>query len=102
MEAYTTMTEAVEGLKSRGFSANFEVVDDKLQSMESGQQFVAEDLVLVEHHRFEGITNPSDESIVYAIESKDGTRGVLVDAYGTYADPAVSALVKKIEHSPAG
>ena len=102
MESYTTMTEAIEGLKNRGFSANFEFIDKKLQAMESGHRFVADELTIMEHHRFEGITNPADESIVYAIESKDGTRGILVDAYGTYADPAISAFVRNIEHVPVG
>ena len=36
-------------------------------------------------------------SIVYAIESRDGTRGTLVDAFGVYADPAVGSI---LEHVP--
>jgi hypothetical protein len=32
-------------------------------------------------------------AIVYAIESTDGTRGSLVDAFGTYASPTVSAFL---------
>ena len=102
MEIYSTMTEAIEGLKRRGFSANFEYIDSKLQAMESGDRFVAEELTIVEHHRFEGITNPGDESIVYAIESRDGTRGILADAYGVYAVPALADFVRKIEHVHTG
>lgn len=97
MEPYTTMTEAVDGLKSRGFTSNFEFIDNKLQAMESDRRFTADELTIVEHYRFEGITNPADESIVFAIESRDGTRGVLVDAYGVYANPELTTFLKGVE-----
>ena len=35
-------------------------------------------------------------SIVYAIESRDGTRGTLVDAFGVYSNPAVSAVLEGV------
>ena len=47
-------------------------------------------------HRFEGESDPDDMSVVYAIESQDGTRGVLVDAFGTYADPHVAEILKQV------
>ena len=52
--------------------------------------FRAEDLTIREFHRFEGVSDPDDMSIVYAIESRDGTRGTLVDAFGVYSNPAVT------------
>jgi len=35
-------------------------------------------------------------AIVYAIETDNGTRGTLVDAFGAYADPAVSAFLDRV------
>jgi hypothetical protein len=32
-------------------------------------------------------------AVVYAIEGRGGTRGILTDAYGAYADPAVGAML---------
>jgi hypothetical protein len=52
--------------------------------------------VIREVHRFEGESDPDDMSVVYAIEGKDGTRGVIVDAFGIYADPHVGALLKQV------
>ena len=90
------MTEAVRGLKERGFGANFEFLENVFQDVKTNKTFQPEDLTIVEHHRFEGASDPDDLSIVYAIETKDGTRGVLADAYGTYANPDVSAFLKKV------
>jgi hypothetical protein len=91
------VSEAVEGLKARGFTANFEVADDGLRAVDSGKSFAAQQLMIVEHHRFEGASDPDDMSVVYGIEATDGTRGVVVDAYGVYSDPRLSELLKNVK-----
>ena len=35
-------------------------------------------------------------AIVYAIETKSGMRGVLVDAFGVYADPLIGAALHDV------
>lgn len=93
---YKTITEAVRGLKERGFTANFELLKNAFRDVESGKTFQPGELTIVEHHLFEGASDPDDLSIVYAIEAKDGTRGALTDAYGTYANPDLSAFLKQV------
>lgn len=93
---YSTVAEAVRGLQARGFQENFEVVADRLSGLDSGRQYRADEVTIVEHHRFEGMSDPDDLSVVYAIEAKDGSRGVLVDAYGVYASPQVSVFLKSV------
>ncbi|HJP62159.1 MAG TPA: hypothetical protein VJ844_01895, partial [Mucilaginibacter sp.] len=52
-----------------------------------------------EFYRFEGASNPSDMSIVYGISSaKYKLKGILVNAYGTYADDSESAIHAKLHH----
>lgn len=97
MESYNTVSEAIDGLKTRGFASNFEFMDGRFKSVENDRHFDAAELTIVEHHRFEGITNPADESIVYAIESSDGVRGILVDAYGVYANPELSNFMRNVK-----
>jgi hypothetical protein len=98
MTAYTyrTMTEAVKGLQARGFTANIEIIDGLFHDVSSERTFQADELAIVEHHRFEGLSDPDDLSVCYGLEARDGTRGILVDAYGTYANPAVSELLTKV------
>ena len=51
----------------------------------------------MEVHRFEGATNPEDEDIVYAIESKDGNiKGSMTASYGAYADGISSDMIQKL------
>jgi len=93
---YATLADAIEELTRRGFTEHFGVVGHALRALESGKAFRAEELLIREYHRFEGVSDPDDMSIVYAIESQTGTRGILVDAFGVYSNPVVSAFLKDV------
>jgi hypothetical protein len=99
---YSTLQEAVQGLKARGFTENLELDGERLRAVGTGRSFAADELTIVEHHRFEGASDPDDMSIVYGIEASDGTRGVLVDAYGVYSDPRLSEFLKTVKVHEAG
>jgi len=86
----------IEALQRRGFTASFVVEGDRLRVSGSEQSFPPESLRIVDHYRFEGTSDPDDASVIYALEADDGTRGVLVDAYGAYADPAVGAVLDRM------
>jgi len=96
-KGYETMTEAIQDLTRRGFTSNFEFLNNAFRAMDSGKTFKADDLTIVEHHRFEGVSDPDDMSVVYAIEASDGTRGILVDAFGVYANPDLGAFLKNVK-----
>jgi hypothetical protein len=60
----------------------------------------ADEFEINEFYRFEGVTNPSDMSIVYAVESKKhNLKGILVNAFGTYANTSSSAIDAKLNHN---
>ena len=61
------------------------------------RKFNSNELKIVQIHRFEGISNPDDSSILYAIESQDGFKGLLVDAYGVYAYADKTEFMKNVE-----
>lgn len=94
--AYATLTDAVEGLTRRGFTESFRIADGGLRTVATREALRAEDLTIREYHRFEGISDLDDMAIIYALESKGGVRGTLVDAFGVYSDPAVSAVLSAV------
>jgi hypothetical protein len=51
----------------------------------------------VEHDRFEGASDPDDMSVVYAMESDDGLKGVIADAFGLYANPDLGVFLEKVK-----
>jgi hypothetical protein len=86
----------MDGLASSGFVEHFGVRGDELRSFDSGRRFSAHQVVVREYHRFEGVSDPDDMAIVYAIEGEGGVRGTLVDAFGAYSDPTVSAFLARV------
>jgi hypothetical protein len=102
-----TVTEAIAALGRQGFTKWFRAADDGLQVLESGsvdpeRTFAPEDLVVRAVYRFEGVSDPDDMAVVYAIETHDGAvRGTLTDAFGVYADPETGSVVARIRHADA-
>jgi hypothetical protein len=94
---YRTLDRVIEELKQRGFVERFGVREGRLRALGSGRAFDAEDLTIREYQRFEGVSDPDDASIVYAIETRGGTKGLLVDAFGPYANPEVGRLLETVE-----
>ena len=95
-----TLTRVLEELARRGYTETFSVSDGQLRAVSTGQLSRAEDGVIHEYRRFEGVSDPDDMAIVYAIETSAGLRGTLVDAFGVYADPAIGEVVKRIPVRP--
>jgi hypothetical protein len=64
----------MDDLTRRGFSEQFKPKSDGLRSVQSGQTFGPSQVKIVEQYRFEGVSDPDDMSIVYAIEKRNGVR----------------------------
>ena len=100
MKSYDTVTEALNGLKLRGYRIDFNVAFDKLICSENKICLTPGEFKIVEVYRFEGETNPSDEDVVYAVESEDGKiKGVITSAFGLYADPISNEMIQKLSFS---
>lgn len=84
---YNTLAAAVIGLRERGYEL------DMLELIKNNKP---EHFTVVEVHHFEGIINPSDNSILYAIESKTGEKGIVVDTNGINAETNKTELLSKI------
>ena len=100
MENYDTVVEALNGLRSQGYTIDFNIQFDKLICSENKIILHPDDFMITRVFRFEGDSNPDDEEVVYSIESKDGSKkGVFVTAYGLYAETASDAMLKKLSMS---
>lgn len=94
MFIYDTITAAVKGLRERGYTKDFNLKENCIVCNED--KFHPEDFEIVEIYRFEGETDPADEAAVYAIESRNGERGVLVSGYGASAVGLGADMARKL------
>jgi hypothetical protein len=97
MEDYETLLDALNGLKKKGYTHDFNLSHDLIELKEKGLALKPEDFDIDEFYRFEGESDPGDNTIVYGISSsKYDIKGVLVNAYGVYADSLSSGMLKKL------
>jgi len=84
-------------LEQHGYTGQFKVEKDRLVNLTSGKKYKSCDVKAVNFYRFEGMSDPDDMSILYAIETSDGAKGTLTDAYGNYSDDDTGAFMKKVQ-----
>lgn len=96
MEAYLTESEAIKDLKSKGYDIDFNLGFNGIHTYQEPDFLSPDKFRIVEVYRFEGNSNPDDESILYVIESTDGRKGTLINGYGISADLISDEMIKKL------
>lgn len=100
MTFMTDLDKCLNFLEEKGYTDQFRVEKKDLVSLkESKKKYKPKDVKAVNFYRFEGISDPDDMSILYAIETTDGTKGTLIDAYGRYSDEATGEFMQEVDIS---
>jgi len=80
-----------------GYTEDFKVNEIGLESLNNRQSYKPEEIRVVNFFRFEGMSDPDDNAVLYVIETADGTRGTLIDAFGIYNDARISKFMHEVE-----
>ncbi|ARK10912.1 hypothetical protein [Fibrivirga algicola] len=103
MTHFTTLTEAMQDLHSRGYTEEFAPENDHLKVTSKDEiRYRSDEFKVDEFHRFEGTSDPGDEMTLYAISCNNGMKGLFVSAQGTYSNEASSELMAKFNVSERG
>lgn len=81
-----TLLEDIEEAKRNGYDEEFIYQSLKLIGRKNKLSYEESDCSLIEYCVHEGLSDPSDQSILFLIECSDGTKGCLSSSYGIYAD----------------
>ncbi|HMR91775.1 MAG TPA: phosphoribosylpyrophosphate synthetase [Chitinophagaceae bacterium] len=92
-----TLTSCTNKLVLDGYTEDFKIEKGRLTGLRNEKKYRPEDVLVANFFRFEGASDPGDNSILYAIETNDGTKGLLTDAYGPYADENVSRFMDEVK-----
>jgi len=96
-----TLSQRVKQFEEKGYTKRFKLTENGLVCMDTDKQYDPESFSIVETFRFDGMTSAGDESVLYVIEADEGsTKGLLVDAYGTYADSLSFEMAQKLRFDP--
>jgi len=92
-----TLLEITDKGIADGFTENFKMVSGGMTNDKEEKIYTPHDVTIVNFHRFEGYSNPDDNAVIYYIETGDGKKGLLIDAYGAYADERLSNFIREVE-----
>lgn len=103
-ETMSTLSARVNQAFIDGYTESFKVEGKGLTgSATSDQKFYSPtDVKISNFYRFEGYSDPNDNSILYLIETADGRKGTLIDSYGAYAENKLSEFIKSVEDIQKG
>lgn len=91
-----TIARVVDRLSHEGYPAQFRAEPEGLRAVNGGT-YAPEDVVVEKLARFEGISDPDDEAVVFAVRAPDGTRGTYTSTYGPEErDPIEQDVLRRL------
>ena len=97
----TTVSEVLNHLKEEGYTVDFNLRGDCLMGPGYALQLYPNEFLVDKHYRFEGMSDPGDEAVVYAISSaRHDVKGTLVNGYGISSQAMGAEMVKALRENP--
>ena len=79
-----------------GYTEDFQVNEMGLHGTNNQSTYLPQQIKVVNFFRFEGMSDPDDNAVLYVIETEDGIKGTLIDAYGIYHDARIGRFMKQV------
>ncbi|WP_459212419.1 phosphoribosylpyrophosphate synthetase [Aquimarina rhabdastrellae] len=98
MKAYNNLVEALEDLYERGYIHDYNIKENTIICNALKQECAIQEFTIIEMYRFEDMSDPGSESILYALETEDGNKGTILDAYGIYSEALSPEMIEKLRY----
>jgi hypothetical protein len=92
-----TLSQALNSAAKDGYTEDFQFASGVLTSHDAKEHYSPEKVHIPNFYSFEGYSDPQDNAILYLIETDDGKKGTLIDAYGTYSDAKLATFIRAVE-----
>ncbi|MBN8670128.1 MAG: hypothetical protein ACK4EY_15025 [Flavipsychrobacter sp.] len=96
-ENMNTLSSLTDTAFNKGYTDNFRVEEDGLYAPATDIHYLPNEVKIDNFYRFEGASDPDDNSILYCIETHDGVKGTLIDSYGANNDDLIGEFIKEVE-----
>jgi len=97
MKNYTSLEDATNDLKRRGYDFDFSTTSDCLYCGDLDMRLDPEDFHVDEIYRFDQKSETVRSGVIYAISSSTGPKGIIVDTDGAYVETMHIDIVKKLQ-----
>ena len=91
-------TDYIRQYENLGYTDSYQYnsKNKKLRSTKTNDEYLPSDVTIVKEHRYEGMSNPSDMSLLYVLETSDGSKGTLLAVYGPNADTGLHDFMNAV------
>lgn len=89
----------IDAYVKKDYTSSYRINNGSLIDLETKKEYQPKDIYIVAEHRFEGMSNPSDMSILYVIETKNGSKGTVLAGYGPSNDSLIAEFFAEIPKS---
>jgi len=97
-----TLSEAIRRLQADGYTGNwFANADHALECNESGETLDPAEVAIDHILRFEGSSDPGDMSILFALRTSSGAKGLYSAAFGAEMPPEDADVIALMQHRTA-
>jgi hypothetical protein len=100
MKNYESLTNALDDLRKRGYDADFEPQSGCLYCSNPDQRLYEEEFHVDETYHFEGNPDSGESADVYALTSRTGVKGTIVNRNGAPLDNISFEITKKLQNHP--
>lgn len=98
MKDFDTLSQAMNALRDEGYVEDFNLKHDCIECNNGERILLNSEFEVDSFYRFEGMSDPADASILYAISSKKHQlKGLLVNGYGIYSDQLTDEMLQKLK-----
>lgn len=74
--------EIIKKYEAVGYINSYRVSGNLLINNKTKSKYLPNEVFIVAEHRFEGMSNPSDMSMLFILETKDKGKGTFLASYG--------------------
>ncbi len=98
MQQYSNLIEAIDGLRKEGYTEDFNLEQQCIECRNGQYKIFHDEFMIDKYFRFDEGSDAADQSIIYAISSeKYKLKGILINAYGIYAEPLTNEMLIKLQ-----
>lgn len=103
-ERMTTLSQVMAALAKKGVTKEFRMNEDNQMKLDNGEKnYQPNELEIAKTYRFEGMSDPDDNAVLYAVKASDGQVGYLLDSYGAdsnYSGEEFDNFIREIPENP--
>ena len=95
---YVSLSETMNDLRKQGYVEDFNLQQNCLECRDGQFKIFTDEFKVDKYYRFEGPSDPADQTILYAISSDNHQmKGLLVNGYGIYSEPITDEMLEKLQ-----